>query len=186
MAETIGVTKDAKERAAAYALVRGCSISQAASDLILRQAAGGGEVSLADAAERLLRELPAPMVALIRENCVAHRVPPVAYLLTYCLLAYERGETSTPLALTDAQRVAEAEAPALPEQAECAWCRRPFRPAVPGQRYCPDPDDGTVSCGRQAALEQVRAARLRYLDQTRPADQREAVTRQAAPRAMVT
>lgn len=89
-----------------------------------------------------------------------HRSP-AAYIMSYIQLAHDRGETQIP--------VAEAVDPTLqlplalannlePTLQSCEWCQRPFTPTQDGQRYCPTPDEGE-SCGRQASLAAVRAAR---------------------------
>lgn len=91
---------------------------------------------------------------------------PAAYIMSYIKLAHDRGETSIPVAeaLDPTMQLPLAlangvDAPTL----LCDWCQRPFTPAQDGQRYCPTPENGE-SCGRQASLAAVRAARNKRSD----------------------
>lgn len=97
----------------------------------------------------------------ITELATETKRSPAAYIMSYIKLAHDRGETAIP--------VAEAVDPStqLPlafangieaSPILCEWCQRPFTPAQDGQRYCPTPEQGE-SCGRQASLAAVRAAR---------------------------
>ena len=96
---------------------------------------------------------------------------PASYLMSYIQLAHDRGETAVP--------VAEAVDPTLQLPLAlangvdatpilCEWCQRPFTPAQEGQRYCPTPEQGE-SCGRQASLAAIRAARTKRSDASIPA-----------------
>lgn len=86
---------------------------------------------------------------------------PAAYIMSYIKLAHDRGETAIPIA--EAVDPSTHRSFITPNNAEvdpplCEWCQRPFTPTQDGQRYCPPPAEGE-SCGRQASLAAVRAAR---------------------------
>jgi hypothetical protein len=137
---------------------------------------------LDDATAVLLNYLPPTMVELIDALCKEHHTKPAAYVLSYCRLAYERGEVATVVAEDEIRRADTGEATSLVgrEAAECAFCHAPFRASRVGQRFCADPDDGSMSCGRKSTLETMHAGRERYLRQTRP--ERDAINKVAAPR----
>ena len=139
-------------------------------------------MSLDDAAATLLAYLPPVMTELIDALCKEHGVKPAAYLLSYCRLAYERGEVATFVAEDDVRRADTGEAVTLVSRdaVECAFCHTPFTASRVGQRFCADPDDGSMSCGRKSTLETMHAGREQYLRRTRP--EREAINRVAAPR----
>jgi hypothetical protein len=99
-----------------------------------------------------------------------HRSPS-AYILAYIHRAHDQGATALPIpeaidpSITPPIALANG---AEPEPTLCEWCQRPFTPAQEGQRYCPTPPDGE-SCGRQASLAAVRAARQKRSDASIPA-----------------
>ena len=41
----------------------------------------------------------------------------------------------------------------------CEFCGHTFESSRQGQKYCPDPDDGTAGCGREATLRDLPAHR---------------------------
>ena len=139
-------------------------------------------VTLDEAATTLMNFLPPTMVELIHALCAEHRVKPAAYVLSYCRLAYERGEVATHIAEGDVRRVDTGEPTALFDQSEqvCAYCHKPFIVVRVGQRFCLDPDDGTPGCGRRNTLDTMHAGREAYLERTRPG--RALINRVAAPR----
>jgi hypothetical protein len=65
-----------------------------------------------------------------------------------------------------------ASAPTALSPVRCEWCQTAFTPLRPGQTFCPDPEDGTPGCGRQAMLAAIQRRRAT----ARPA------TEQYAPR----
>lgn len=124
-----------------------------------------GPPSLAEAAEVLLNHLEPEHQQLVREFCVEFSRRPSDYLLSYARLAYDRRESQIlvgrhllhedtgPLALTPAEKVAK-----------CEFCGQTFERSRVGQRFCPDPDDGSESCGRkqtQRESHERREARRR-------------------------
>lgn len=99
-----------------------------------------------------------------------HRSP-AAYIMSYIQRAHDQGATSVP--------VAEAVDPSVHAPLTiangadvgptlCEWCQHPFTATQDGQRYCPPPSDGE-SCGRQASLAAIRAARRKKSDTSIPA-----------------
>lgn len=98
-----------------------------------------------------------------------HRSP-AAYIMSYIQRAHDQGATALP--------VAEARDPSLQQplafanQADpgvvlCEWCQHPLVTPYAGQRYCAPPAEGE-SCGRQAALATIRAARQKTHDASIP------------------
>ena len=139
-------------------------------------------ITLDEAAAGLLPYLPPPMVELIDTLCKEHHTKPAAYLLAYCRLAYDRGETAAYVAEDDARRADTGEPASLfaGTESRCAYCNTLFKPSRIGQRFCPEPDDGTPGCGRRNTLETMHAGREAYLRKTRP--ERDVINRIAAPR----
>ena len=134
--------------------------------------------TLAEAATIFLRHLPEPMVDLITDLCRTENRQPAQYLLSYMKLAYDRGETAFfmpegDLAVYFAQP--HQTAPML-VPTPCEQCRAVFMPTHLGQRFCPDPDDGSISCGRQHGLDIIWKTRPRVAGA-----QRQAAMRGVAP-----
>jgi len=89
-----------------------------------------------------------------------HRSP-AAYIMSYIQRAHEQGATALPIAeaLDPSSQLPLAFANnADPGVMLCEWCQRPITTPHAGQRYCSTPVDGE-SCGRQASLAAIRAAR---------------------------
>ena len=125
----------------------------------------GGQVGQATRDPVTLDEASAVFMAHIRpEQAELIRVlgaetgfTPANYLLGYAKVAHERGETA---AMYD-ERVRydrdtagpQTVVPDLDATGTCEQCAAIFTPSRVKQRFCPDPDDGTVSCGRAWTLE---------------------------------
>lgn len=123
------------------------------------------EVTLEDAADLLLQHMDAGQAALIKDLCAETGHQPSDYLLSYIFLAHERGETAHMIGehVMVRQEASAAALPALPGEAICDYCHKAFRSTRQGQKYCPDPDDGTESCGRRASLEALHWHRAKRL-----------------------
>lgn len=96
---------------------------------------------------------------------------PAAYIMSYIQRAHDQGATALPIA--EALDPSLHQPLSLPNGATmdvvlCEWCQRPIPTPYVGQRYCPAPPEGE-SCGRQAALAAIRAARQKTSDSTIPA-----------------
>jgi hypothetical protein len=124
------------------------------------------EPTLDDAAEMLLKELPESQVDLIRQMCMDNEQRPVRYLISYAVLAHERGETSYMIGGDD---IAPLQAqPFQPKgTVSCEWCKQSFIPTRQGQKFCPPPDEDTVGCGRLAAEAEWHTKRPPDLDRQR-------------------
>lgn len=116
--------------------------------------------SLDEAADILLRHIPREQAELITDMCADNGNTPKDYLLAYIHLAHERGETAT-LVSEQLRDDAGRPAPTLaaPVAGQCEFCGATFTAARRGQRFCPDPADATVSCGRLATLRDLHAKR---------------------------
>lgn len=99
---------------------------------------------------------------LIEDCCRETQSTPASYILGYIKLAHDQGNTAKmlPEAL-DPTRVAPV---ALSNKA-CEWCNAPLEDC--NARFCPPPVEGE-SCGRQASLAAIRAARRKNAPQDLP------------------
>lgn len=120
-------------------------------------------VSLDAAAAVLLAQLDSEHQMLIQECARETGRPISAYLLSYIHMAREMGRTAKPLPeyleRGSTQPVVDATPAPTPSLAECRWCHRSFTPTLEGQQYCPNPDDGSEPCAKQAALAEIRTRR---------------------------
>ena len=176
MADTVRIDETAQQAVAAYAQEHSVSLAKAATQLILGNITAlsteweppqlvGKPVSLPaptldEAAEVMLRHLPAALVEKLRELCSEYRVSPAAYLLSYAKLADDRGELSINLS-SDDRELGNAPVPIpVPEIAQCAYCKADFKPVRVNQKFCPEPEDWSIaSCGRRALLEELHKKR---------------------------
>mgnify|MGYP001603043151 CR=1 FL=1 len=176
MADTVRIDETAQKAVAEYAEQHGISLAKAATQLIVGRIEALSADSeppqlvvkplqlsaptLDQAAEVLLRHLPANLVEKLRELCREYQVSPAAYLLSYAKLADDRGELSINLAPDD-RELGNAPTPLpVPEIAQCAYCKADFKPARAGQKFCPEPEDwSVVSCGRQSLLDELHKRR---------------------------
>jgi len=117
------------------------------------------EVTLEDAGEIFLAHIEPAQAALIRDLCREHARQPYEYVLSYVYLAHERGETATMVGETVLERQAPASGTAFTDALVCEHCGKPLAASKRGQRFCPDPDDGTAGCGRQHELARLHAHR---------------------------
>lgn len=156
-----GVSRD---ELAGQALAAGLTpITQAAADAIMESPSSVRspvEPTLDDAADLILRHLPDHQRNLILDCCQETGRKPIEYLFSYIHIADERGET----AMVMSEQMGDERVPALlrPEEtAMCAFggCRKSFTPTKRGQRFCPEPEDGSESCGRKATLEELHRRR---------------------------
>lgn len=89
---------------------------------------------------------------------------PYEAFLAWILKAADQGESAA-MAIPGRDLARAANVAIVPlGSAECQWCTRTFALTNPGQIYCPDPDDGTESCGRQAMKAEMRAKRGEIAD----------------------
>ena len=172
MSSTIAVSDKLKETITELAARENRSQTSVAEEAILSGLNGlsmlpspatPAPTTLADAAAIFLRHLPVPMVELITEMCQTEHRQPAQYLLSYMKLAYDRGETSFFMPEDDLHVFfahAGQSAPTLAPTV-CEQCHATFAPTRLGQRFCPDPDDGSISCGRQNGLDIVWKTRPR-------------------------
>jgi len=127
-------------------------------------------VTVEDAGEILLAHIEPSQAALIMDLCRDTGRRPYEYLLSYVYLAHERGETAKLIG----EQFLTASMPkgsAVEANTHCEYveCGRPLVNPRRGQRFCPDPDDGTPSCGRKHSLAELhahRAARTRGANNT--------------------
>lgn len=117
------------------------------------------------AAEVILSLLPESQRFLILDIAKDKGRTPLDFILSYCRLAEERGETSSLIAEEVVQEEPVRYTTTLQQQSSeyvvCAFdgCRKSFIPTRRGQRFCPDPEDGTMSCGRKATLQETHKRR---------------------------
>lgn len=117
-------------------------------------------ISLDAACRVVLQHIDRDQAELILDLCQDTGHVPADYLLSYCQLIRDRQETAM---LFDQERWVD-EAVAKPvlgreTQASCEFCGAMFVVTRRGQRFCPDPDDGTEPCGRRAFLRDLHARR---------------------------
>ena len=124
----------------------------------------------AKAAEIILGLLPEGQRNLIVDVAQEHGRHPLDFILSYCKLADERGETATLIAeqVTDDEEQfkytqGHVQSP-TGQYVPCEYegCRKPFLMVKRGQKFCPDPEEGE-SCGRKAALEALHKRRPQTL-----------------------
>jgi hypothetical protein len=114
-------------------------------------------VTLDEASAVFMAHIRPEQAELIRVLGAETGFTPANYLLGYAKVAHERGETA---AMYD-ERVRydrdtagpQTVVPDLDTTGTCEQCAAIFTPSRVKQRFCPDPDDGTVSCGRAWTLE---------------------------------
>lgn len=129
---------------------------------------GPAPQSLADAADIIMAALPEHQRQLILDVAQERGRRPHDFILSYCKMADERGETPSLIAeqITD-EEDGRPFAPAtkfqspIGQAAICAWepCGKAITISRRGQKYCPDPDDGTEGCGRKASLAEIHKRR---------------------------
>ena len=90
---------------------------------------------------------------------------PASYLLGYIKLAHDQGNTAKMLPEAPDPTRSQSSPVALSNTA-CEWCHAPLENRT--ARFCPEPADGTESCGRQASLAVIRAARRKAAPQGLP------------------
>ncbi|HAM54107.1 MAG TPA: hypothetical protein DCQ64_01300 [Candidatus Rokubacteria bacterium] len=155
-----------KDQLFALARDRGyASLSAMIEDVLEKFIAGQDPPSHLDgAAEVFLAHLDAGHRDLIRDLCTDNVATPSDYLLTYIRLAYDRGEASS--LEPELRRAQDGEG--MPRKGlrgevppgTCAFCGKTFEATRQGQKYCPDPDDGSAGCGRKATLRELHAHRV--------------------------
>ena len=121
---------------------------------------GARTVTVEDAGEILLAHIEPSQAALIMDLCRDHGRKPYEYLLSYVYLAHERGET----AMLIGEQFLAANMPTAAEAQGASACEHCGTPPVNpkrGQRFCPDPDDGTESCGRKHSLAELHEHRAK-------------------------
>lgn len=117
------------------------------------------DITLHEAAEVILAHLAPDHRTLLLAIAADLGHPVEAFIMSYCHIAYDRGETAMVLG----DRIPDGPARAVVNQppSGCEMCGKPIKC---GTRYCPEPDDGTPGCGRQAGL--------RIMHQKRPPEGR--------------
>lgn len=121
----------------------------------------------AGAADMILSLLPEAQRNLILDCAQEHGRPPLDFILSYCKLADERGETPTLVAESvaeddDARLFPKSVGPSpIGQTARCEYepCGKTVTLTRRGQRFCPDPDDGTEGCGRKSTLAELHKRR---------------------------
>lgn len=173
--ESIAVTPDARRALLEAAAGSGKGQVQLASEALVAGLRPGAAAPTTpdDAAEVILRHLAPSQQDFIRQLCKETNRKPLHYLLGYAAMAHERGETAFSMAEDD-YRVADGFAKAqVGGTGECAWCQKAFVVARAGQKYCPDTDDPTtLSCGKQAAVAEIRKRRPEKASREREAAMR--------------
>lgn len=163
--EPITITTEARNALLRASVATGKGQADLASEAILDATTGEtkGNVALPtldEAAAVLLQHVNPAQGELITQLCKESHRSPAQYLLGYADLAHGRGETAYYLA--EVQFAASHGYGTTPagSTAMCEQCGRPFTPARPGQKFCPDTDDPKVlSCGRQAAIALIKKKR---------------------------
>lgn len=125
------------------------------------------EVTVEDAGEILLAHIEPGQASLIRDLCREHSRTPAEYILSYVYLAHERGETATMVGESVLTRESLLRDEAAADGTVCEQCGTALVDAKRGQRFCPDVDDGTESCGRKHSLAELhtrRAAKTKKAD----------------------
>ena len=116
-------------------------------------------MDLNTAVSTLLQYLPKEYGEQLIDQTRETGIPPAAYLLSQLKLVRERGEASF-VEGEFIEALPSRHIPVeLPKSVPCEYCGQPFEPARRGQRFCPQPTDGTESCGRKASLAQIHATR---------------------------
>lgn len=141
---------------------RECKPTQVMAEVLTTHASGLPAESEDAAAEVFLAKLDPEHRQAILDCVTETHLSAAHYILNYILLARDQGLTS--VTLPEAALPVPLPA-ALEASKTCEFCAQPFTPTREGQRYCPDKDDGTESCGRKAGLAALRAARTKTMDE---------------------
>lgn len=109
-----------------------------------------------EAAAYFLNQLEPEHRKLIEDCAKETQRHPASYIMSYIKLAHDQGNTAK--ALPEAlDPTTQPVPPVALSNKLCEWCQTPLENR--NARFCPDPGDGTESCGRQASLFAVRSAR---------------------------
>lgn len=172
--ETVSVTPEARRALLSHAADSRESLVKLASEALVRGLTADPSPSperppmeLDRAADAFLCALPTAFRDLILDLCREEHRSPAQYLLSYCHLAYERGEVNV-LLDESTWNDAVGSVPGTPLEApKCEHCGAEITGARRGQRYCFDRvDDPGASCGRQASLVAIQAKRRRVASDT--------------------
>lgn len=176
--EIIAVTPEARRALLEAAAAAKRPQIQLASDALLRGLVGGAaqqEAMTPDAAASLLVDCLDPVQAeLIRRLCKEEGKRPIQYLLSYASLAYDHGNTAVAIPEDDPRVSGTLAQGAVGRSVLCGWCGKPFTATRAGQKFCPPTVDETVtlSCGKQAAMAQIKAQRPAVASKERAAAMR--------------
>lgn len=113
--------------------------------------------SFDDAAEIFLQQLEPEHRKLIEDCAKETDRSPASYILSYIKLAHDQGNTAKALPEALDPVINKPLHNATPGTKRCEWCTTPLEDLH--ARFCPDPGDGTESCGRQASLATLRNSR---------------------------
>ena len=166
--ETIAITPEARNALLKATTTSGKGQIQVASEALLQQLSGvppeatlaPHEVTLEEAAETIVNHLAPPHAEFLRQLCRENRRHPAQYILSYCALIYDRGETAVCMGEGD-YKVSEGVGRAqIGSTGVCEQCHKSFAIVRVGQKYCPDTDDPVaLSCGKIAAIAQIKKLR---------------------------
>ena len=126
--------------------------------------------TIRDAAMTILEHLRPGSRDVVLDLCKMSGRPPEDYVLSWCQLVEDQGNLSYVLGERQLehdrdQSKALTEPPAaVPGHKVCEFCGSAYKPHSTDQRFCPDPKDGTPSCGRKAYLRQIHTAAPRVPD----------------------
>ena len=121
------------------------------------------DVTLAAAADRILDALRPETKNRVYELCQTHQRSPEDYILSWCQLVEDQGNTTFALSeqqlehTTDGRR--RFEPPKTPDQKTCEFCGSVFKPKKHDNRFCPaNPDSAEPSCGKKYHMAQIHGA----------------------------
>jgi hypothetical protein len=129
-----------------------------------------GALTPEGAAHIILEMLPKEQRDLIVDCAAEHERPVLDFILSYCKMAEERGETA--LLIAEGMLDDDTGRPATPgpkivspigQIQPCDYCKKSFTVEKRGQKFCPDPDNGQPSCGRLSTLEELHRKRPQTL-----------------------
>lgn len=113
-------------------------------------------LDLEAACELVIENLQPHSQQIINEMRQTHGRSAADYILSYCRLVEDQGNVSFCLSEQHLARSQDQQlVPKKPGAKACEFCGTLFTPKRSDYRFCPDPEDGSVPCGRKFFLDQV-------------------------------
>ena len=118
---------------------------------------GESPVALKDACDTVLHHLDSDHQRLIHTFAKERKLPIEAFIMSALVRTKERGETNVVLHEWLQKAPIQPEIKAVAGSHICEHCQQPFEAAYDDQRFCPEPADGSDSCGRKFNMAKIKA-----------------------------